>query len=143
MWWLLPWRQVIIYYVLLLSSDRNSYCLNSAESHDSKLLGIQQKCVTKETQCSHDCKEKGSPQECSHGDQASRDKSVKQQQMMPKGNKKRSVRHKKVHHIKLLLIYCVAVVASGYRWLYWLHWRRGVCLVITNVSTVAINDCST
>ena len=36
-----------------------------------------------------------------------------------------------------------AVVASGYRWLYWVHWRRGACHVITNVSAVAISDCST
>ena len=43
---------------MYLCTSQSSYCLNSAESHDSKLVKIQQKCVTKETQCSHGCKEK-------------------------------------------------------------------------------------
>ena len=94
----------------------HSYCVDSAESHDTQLVKIQQRCVSKETECSHDCKGKASPQEeCSHGNQQiSHNKDAKHPQEMSK-DKRRSVRHNKVWSC-----YCVnmsvGVVASGYRW---------------------------
>lgn len=69
----------------------HSYCVDSAESHDTQLVKIQQRCVSKETECSHDCKGKASPQErCSHGNLH-----AKHLQAISK-DKRRSVRHKKV-----------------------------------------------
>lgn len=83
--------------MMLLVTCCHSYCLNSAELQDSQLVRIQQKCVSKETQCSHDCKGKRSPQdERSHGNQqTSHSKRVKCSQPISKKKRKRSVRHKK------------------------------------------------
>ena len=94
----------------------HSYCLNSAESHDTKLVKIQQKCVSKETQCSHDCKGKGSPQEDrSHGNQQT--SHVKHPQAMSNNKKRRSIRHKKVllYYIVVytLLVWLLAVTGDS------------------------------